>query len=291
MKNFQNENSQNKSTKIYERKIGVNNQKIYKFLNEEEGDKKSEKEKEKEKEKISQYQSKYHLEKNDQSKINKKVENDLEQNNMNSEEYNCKMNHKEKYDDEFQNDEDENEINNKNDNHKKKKYNYKYKYKKIKVTEDKIETEDANDKNEEIEENGEKNRDEEFEEDDDDFDFEKIKSSPGRIIHQSTEETYDDDGNRVVTTKTIKEFKQITGGVRIKNVQNEKEKIEYERYSSNNKNRYKKKIILQELINQPISNIIMVIEYTFLLNWLNYKMKKIEIRIKKVKQTKPANIL
>ena len=234
MKNFQNENSQNKSTKIYERKIGVNNQKIYKFLNEEEGDNKSEKEKEKEKEKISQHQSKYHLEKN---------ENDLEQNNMNSEEYNGKLNDKGQYDydDEFQNDEDENEINNKNDNHKKKKYNYKYKYKKIKVTEDKIETEDANDKSEEDEENEEKNRDVENEEDDDNFDFEKLKSSPGRIIHQSTEETYDDDGNRVVTTKTIKEFKQITGGVRIKNVQNEKEKIEYERYSSNNKNRYKKK--------------------------------------------------
>ena len=227
MKNFQNENSQNKSKKLYERKIGVNNQKIYKYLNEEKADNGNEKEKEKEKENISQNQSKYYREKNDK---------------MNSEEYNGKLNHKGEYDEELQNDEDEdeneNEINNKNDNHKKKKYNYKYKYKKIKVTEDQIESQDANDKNEEVEEN---NKEGENEEDDDNFDFEKIKSSPGRIIHQSTEETYDDDGNRVVTTKTIKEFKQITGGVRIKNIKNEKEKIEYERYASNyNKNNKKK---------------------------------------------------
>ena len=227
MKNFEKENSQNKSTKLYERKIGVNNQKIHKYLNEEEGDNEREKEKEKEKEKISQNQSKYYQEKNG---------------NMNAEEFNDNFNDKRKeYDEELQNDDDENEINNKNDNHKKKKYNYKYKYKKIKVTEDEVEPEDADNKSEEDIEKKEKNKDGENEEDDDNFDFEKIKSSPGRIIHQSTEETYDDDGNRVVTTKTIKEFKQITGGVRIKNVQNEKEKMEYERYTSNHNKNYKKK--------------------------------------------------
>ena len=232
MKNFQNENSQNKSANLYERKIGVNNQKIYKYLNEEE---EGDNENEKEKEKISQHQSKYNL----------------EQNNLNSKEYNSKLNHKDEDDEEFQSneeEEEENEIDNKskNNNHKKKKYNYKYKYKKIKITENEIESKDSNDKNGEgeNEENKNKNRDEENEVDDENIDFEKIekiKSSPGRIIHQSTQETYDDDGNRVVTTKTIKEFKQITGGVRIKNVKNEKEKIEYERYTSKNNKKNKKK--------------------------------------------------
>ena len=183
---------------------------------------------------MSQPQSKYEPERNGHQKFNNKTEKEIE-------EYNVNLNNKEEFDEDFQNGEEENEIDNINESNNKKKYNYKYKYKKIKVTEDEIEPEEAKDKSKEDEESKEKNKDEGNEDDIDNFDFEKIKSSPGRIIHQSTQETYDDDGNRVVTTKTIKEFKQITGGVRIRNVQNEKEKIEYERYTSNDNKNNKKK--------------------------------------------------
>ena len=39
---------------------------------------------------------------------------------------------------------------------------------------------------------------------------------PGRIIHQSTEHSFDDQGNRVVTTKTIREIDSV--GNKMKNV-------------------------------------------------------------------------
>ena len=128
---------------------------------------------------------------------------------------------------------EEEDLNGKNHDNN---YKYKYKYKKIKKTENEIEKEP-----EPEEENGQNGNGEEFEEfneeedkkEETDFDLQEIKKKPGRILHQSTQETFDEEGNRVVTTKTIKEFKQMTGGIRIRNIENEKEKIEYERYTTN----------------------------------------------------------
>ena len=106
--------------------------------------------------------------------------------------------------------------------------NYKYKYKKIRTTESNIEREELQD-NEQNEEGEENEEEDQKEEEEDNFDYQEMKKKPGKILHHSTQETYDEDGNRVVTTKTVKEFKETTGGVRIRNVQNEKERIEYER--------------------------------------------------------------
>ena len=141
------------------------------------------------------------------------------------------------YDDQYQYGEDDNEIGDQN----RKKYNYKYKYQKIKTTENNIEREDDGGQAEEGECNEEQNEEDEKEEDDN-FDYQEIKKKPGRILHQSTQETFDEEGNRVVTTKTIKEFKQMTGGVRIKNIQNEKKRIEYERYTTNKRSTNNQKI-------------------------------------------------
>ena len=141
------------------------------------------------------------------------------------------------YDDQYQYGEDDNEIGDQN----RKKYNYKYKYQKIKTTENNIEREDDGGQAEEGEYNEEQNEEDEKEEDDN-FDYQEIKKKPGRILHQSTQETFDEEGNRVVTTKTIKEFKQMTGGVRIKNIQNEKERIEYERYTTNKRSTNNQKV-------------------------------------------------
>ena len=134
------------------------------------------------------------------------------------------------YDDQYQYREDDNMNENENENEKEydnnynnNNINYKYKYKKVKKTENNIERE---------EENGEENEEEDQKEETD-FDYQEIKKKPGKILHQSIQETFDEEGNRVVTTKTIKEFKQTTGGVRIRDIQNEKEKIEYERYTTN----------------------------------------------------------
>ena len=114
--------------------------------------------------------------------------------------------------------------------------NYKYKYKKITKTENNIEREEFDD-NEQNEE-GEENEGEDQKEEEENFDYQEMKKKPGKILHQSTQETYDEEGNRIVTTKTIKEFKQTTGGVRIRNIQNEKERLEYERYTTNNAKNY-----------------------------------------------------
>ena len=127
--------------------------------------------------------------------------------------------------------EEENE--NENENGQKKEFEkdkdkYNYKYKKIQINTNEIEREEEN------EENEEQNEEEDIKEETDKFDYQEIKKKPGRILHQSTQETFDEEGNRIVTTKTIKEFKQTTGGIRIRNIQNEKEKIEYERYTTNN---------------------------------------------------------
>ena len=112
-------------------------------------------------------------------------------------------------------------------------YKYKYKYKKIQKSENEVEKEEENGQNEEGEENEELNEEEELKEEIDNIDLQEIKKKPGRILHQSTQETFDEEGNRIITRKIIKEFKQMTGGIRIRNIQNEKEKIEYERYTSN----------------------------------------------------------
>ena len=121
-------------------------------------------------------------------------------------------------------------------------YKSKYKYKKIIKNENEIEHEDVdNIQNEEGEENEELNEEEDAKDDIDNIDLQEIKKKPGRILHQSTQETFDEEGNRIITRKTIKEFRHMTGGVRIRNIQNEKEKIEYERYTSNY-GRNKKKV-------------------------------------------------
>ena len=98
------------------------------------------------------------------------------------------------------------------------KYNFKYKYKKFQKDERNIEYEDKE------KEEGEQNFDEVSKEDKEKLDFLELKKKPGRIIHQSVMETYDDEGNRVVTTKTIKEFSQKTGGLRIKDIHHSKER-------------------------------------------------------------------
>ena len=59
---------------------------------------------------------------------------------------------------------------------------------------------------------------------------EEIKKNPGIIIHQSVKETYDEEGNRVVTTKIIREIEKKAEPIRITNLskeiyENEQKKI------------------------------------------------------------------
>ena len=138
-------------------------------------------------------------------------------------------------DNQFKYGEDE-EFEDENENEQKKEFDnnkdiYNYKYKKVKINKNEIEREQDDEENED---NEEQNEEEDIKEETDNFDYQEIKRKPGKILHQSKQETFDEEGNRVVTTKTIKEFKQTTGGIRIRNIQNEKEKIEYERYTTNN---------------------------------------------------------
>ena len=119
------------------------------------------------------------------------------------------------------------------DNNDVPKYNYKYKYKKFQKDEQNIEYDD--DKNKEKEEvEVEQNEEEEIKEDKEKIDLQELKKKPGRIIHQSVKETYDEEGNRIRTTKTIKEFSQNTPGFCMKNIHQSKERKEYERHTTNN---------------------------------------------------------
>ena len=122
------------------------------------------------------------------------------------------------------------------------KYNFKYKYKKFQKDEQNIEYDDKNENKEKEKEKGEgegegeieQNEEEEIKEEKEKIDLQELKKKPGRIIHQSVKETYDDEGNRIRTTKTIKEFSQNTPGFRMKNIHQSKEKKEYERHTTNN---------------------------------------------------------
>ena len=128
-------------------------------------------------------------------------------------------------DEEYQN-ENNNELEN---------YNSKFKYKKLEKDEQNVEYENISNNEKEITKS--ELKEEKIKEDDsaeDKIDLEEIKKKPGRILHQSVLETYDDEGNRVVTTKTIKEFSQTTGGFRIKNLHESKEKKEFERHTTSN---------------------------------------------------------
>ena len=119
-----------------------------------------------------------------------------------------------------------NEINNESP-----KYNYKYKYKKFQKDEKNIEYDDKDKEDEE--QNEEEEAEEESKEDKENIDLQELKKKPGKILHKSVMETYDEEGNRIVTTKTIQEFRQNTPGFRIKNVHQSKEKKEYERHTTN----------------------------------------------------------
>ena len=121
--------------------------------------------------------------------------------------------------------EGENSIENNNEFPK---YNYKYKYKKIQKDEKNIEYDDKD-----KEENEQNEEEEESKEEKEKFDLQELKKKPGKILHKSVMETYDEEGNRIVTTKTIKEFSQNTPGFRIKNIHQSKEKKEYERHTTN----------------------------------------------------------
>ena len=112
------------------------------------------------------------------------------------------------------------------------KYNFKYKYKKFHKDEQNVEYDDKNKSKEEGQ--LEQNEEEESKEDKEKIDLQELKNKPGRIIHQSVKETYDDEGNRIRTTKTIKEFSQNTPGFRMKNTHQSKERKEYERHTTNN---------------------------------------------------------
>ena len=107
------------------------------------------------------------------------------------------------------------------------KYNYKYKYKKIQKDEKNIEYDNKEKEDEE------QNEEEESKEDKENIDLQELKKKPGKILHQSVMETYDEDGNRIVTTKTIQEYRQNTPGFHIKDIHQMKEKKEYERHTTN----------------------------------------------------------
>ena len=119
------------------------------------------------------------------------------------------------------------EVNTNENNNDYPNYNYKYKYKKFQKDERDIEYDDKEKEEGEYEE-------EQTEEDKEKIDLQELKKKPGKLLHQSVKETYDDEGNRIITTKTIKEFSQNTPGFRIKNIQQIKEKKEYERHTTNN---------------------------------------------------------
>ena len=136
----------------------------------------------------------------------------------------------ERYSDKISDNEDENINENENGKLNLNDNKYMYKYKKIKVNENNIETKKIKEG-----EDFEFQNEEDEKDDDNNFDYQIIENSPGKIIHQSKHETFDEEGNRIVTTKTIKEIKQIKGGFRIKNIENEKERIEIERYNTTNK--------------------------------------------------------
>ena len=110
------------------------------------------------------------------------------------------------------------------------KYNYKYKYKKLQKDERNIEYDDK------VKGEAEQNEEEDSKEDKEKLDLQELKKKPGKILHQSVIETYDDEGNRVVTTKTIKEFSQKTGGFRMRDFHQSKERKEFERHTTNNIN-------------------------------------------------------
>ena len=132
--------------------------------------------------------------------------------------------------------------------------NYSYKYKKIKIMKNNIQQE--KEETEEYEEDNEEQNEEEDEDEKEEiekFDYQVIKTKPGKILHQSTQEIYDEEGNRIVTRKTIKEFKQVSGGVQIKKIQREKERNEDERYTTKiakrRKNFYKSRNANSEYLN------------------------------------------
>ena len=68
-------------------------------------------------------------------------------------------------------------------------YKYKYKYKKIQKSENEVEQEEENGQNEEGEENEELKEEEDIKEEIENIDLQEIKKKPGRILHQSTQET------------------------------------------------------------------------------------------------------
>ena len=108
--------------------------------------------------------------------------------------------------------------NNTETNEPNQKYNYKYKYKKIQKDEKNIEYDNKEKEDEE------QNEEEESKEDKENIDLQELKKKPGKILHQSVMETYDEDGNRIVTTKTIQEYRQNTPGFHIKDIHQMKEK-------------------------------------------------------------------
>ena len=124
----------------------------------------------------------------------------------------------ENYESQYQNEEKEVKEENEQENP-----TTKIKYKKIKIKQEKEEQEN--------EEGGEGEEEEDEKEESDNFDFQEIKKKPGKLLHCSKYETFDEEGNRVITTKTIKEFKEVKGGIKIRKIQDEKEKIRYERYT------------------------------------------------------------
>ena len=120
--------------------------------------------------------------------------------------------------------------NNTETNEQNQKYKYKYKYKKFQKDEKNIEYDN---KKKEEEEQNEEEAEDESKEDKEKIDLQELKKKPGKILHKSVKETYDEDGNRIVTTKTIQEYRQNTPGFRIKDIHQMKEKKEYERHTTN----------------------------------------------------------
>ena len=139
-------------------------------------------------------------------------ENDIQNTNDNNE----YENNENRYQYEEEEEKEENEQENNKNNYKKIKIN-----KNILKQEQEIENEE-----EEI------NEEEDEKEETDNFDYQELKKKPGKLLHFSKNETFDEEGNRIITTKTIKEYKDMKPGVKIRNIQDEKQKI-YERYTEN----------------------------------------------------------
>ena len=79
---------------------------------------------------------------------------------------------------------------------------------------------------------------------------EEINKNPGKIIHKSTKETYDEEGNRVVTTKIIREIERKIDPIKITNLKKEIYEKEQKKISKTKRKTYSTKEIIKNTKSQ-----------------------------------------